>query len=122
MTNTVNERLKMLREQLGLSQKKMASSVGVPQTTYSNYEIGIRPVPDVLLHSLSTEYGIDLQWLKTGEGEMFPPKSAEDEIAEIFGQFLGTEHTEAELKMIKLLARMINNQEFMDAVNEIFGK
>lgn len=33
--------LKELREQLGLQQKEFCEPLGVKQTTYSNYELGI---------------------------------------------------------------------------------
>jgi transcriptional regulator with XRE-family HTH domain len=33
--------LKELREQLGLQQKEFCEPIGIKQTTYSNYELGI---------------------------------------------------------------------------------
>ena len=68
----MNKRLKLLREKnLNLTQGKFADSLGVPLTTISKYERGeVKPTSEFLI-KLSKIYGVNLNWLLTGEGTMF---------------------------------------------------
>ena len=66
---TINDRLRLIRESLQESQAKFSSRFGLPQTTYANYELNKRSIPDELKMNLAA-MGINLHWLITGEGEM----------------------------------------------------
>ena len=65
-----SERLKQIRNKLGLSQAKFGSMLKIPQTTYANYESGKALIPDNLKSELM-HLGINLNWLITGEGSMY---------------------------------------------------
>ena len=65
-----SERLKQIRNKLGLSQAKFGSLLKIPQTTYANYESGKALIPDNLKSELM-HLGINLNWLITGEGSMY---------------------------------------------------
>ena len=65
-----SERLKQIRNKLGLSQAKFGSMLKIPQTTYANYESGKALIPDNLKSELM-HLGINLNWLITGEGQMY---------------------------------------------------
>ena len=65
----ISQRLKEIRAVLGLSQAKIASACGIPQTTYSKYELGAA-IPDKVLGALH-KLGINIIWLITGEGSMY---------------------------------------------------
>ncbi len=45
MSNTIQERLRSLREEMGLSQEKLAAELNVTRMTIAGYELGKRP-PD----------------------------------------------------------------------------
>jgi phage repressor protein C with HTH and peptisase S24 domain len=67
----VGLRLKTVRLRLHKgSQAQFASEFGLEQTTLSKYEKGTLNVPDSLKLKLG-EFGINLHWFLTGEGEMF---------------------------------------------------
>lgn len=61
----------MVRETTGDSQAKFAQKLGMKQQTYANYELSGKIIPDALKTQLRAEMDIDLNWLVTGEGEMF---------------------------------------------------
>ena len=63
------ERLKMVRQAKNLSQRAFGEILGVPQTTYANYESGKAVMPDELKKALA-QMGINLHWLITGDGPM----------------------------------------------------
>jgi len=66
----VCEQLKLLRNSLNLSQKAMGEKLGIPQTTYANYENGKANIPDELKIALYNHLNLNLNWLITGNGEM----------------------------------------------------
>lgn len=68
-------RLKELREWYGESQAKFAQRFGIAQNTYGQYEIGKRSIPDDFKTMLA-ESGVDMNWLITGQGDMFTSPSS----------------------------------------------
>jgi len=71
----IGERLKKVREFLGLTQEEFAQKLDTTQAVISNYERGAR-VPTVdFLNRLTKTFQLDINWLLTGEGEMFREKT-----------------------------------------------
>ena len=66
----IGERLKSIRVKTGKTQTQIAGELGLLAQTYSRYEKGERDVPDEVKLKLK-EMKINLDWLLTGEGEMF---------------------------------------------------
>lgn len=65
-------RIRLIREVLNVSQTTFAAELDIPRTTLINYEKGIS-LPSDLLLKLKEKWGINIDWLLTGEGEMFLP-------------------------------------------------
>lgn len=74
------ERLKEIRNNLELSQSRFGAFLGIPQTTYANYESGKAAIPDQIKIKL-LNMGYNINWLLTGEGPMYVdlPKKEKDE-------------------------------------------
>lgn len=66
----INDRLRLIRESFNESQAKFSSRFGLPQTTYANYELSKRAIPDELKLQLAS-IGLNMNWLITGEGPMY---------------------------------------------------
>lgn len=67
----MNERLKTIRERLKKTLKDVEAETGIENSHYSMMERGKRKVTDRTVKLLASVYGIDENWLRTGEGEMF---------------------------------------------------
>jgi transcriptional regulator with XRE-family HTH domain len=67
----VGDRLRLLRQKLGLTQSQMAQKLGVTLNTYQRYELGNRNLTVEKLQQLRKLFGVNLNWLLTGEGGMF---------------------------------------------------
>lgn len=79
-------RVKQLRQELRLSQTEFAGNLGISQQTLSGVENETRPLTDHTIITICSVYGVSEEWLRTGEGEMFPPPPEEDdELIEAFG-------------------------------------
>jgi len=68
---TVQERLRILRKDLGLSQDELALNTGAKRTTVAGYESGVSLPHAEFLTALHKNYGINSNWLLTGKGNMF---------------------------------------------------
>lgn len=75
----MNERIKQLREALGLSQEALGEKIGLTRSGISNIENGLRSVSDRHVILLCSAFCVSEQWLRTGEGDMF----AQSETAEM---------------------------------------
>lgn len=71
----MNERLRILRDTLHLSQEEFGKRVGVTKTAISRLESGSNKITDRMLISISRAFNVDIDWLKTGRGDMFLPVS-----------------------------------------------
>lgn len=83
----MNDRLRLLRNALHLSQEEFGKRVGVTKTAISRLESGSNRITDRMLKLISREFNVDIDWLETGRGEMFLPISddALDDFAVEFG-------------------------------------
>lgn len=74
----ISDRLKEVKSKLGYSQVGFAKEIGMPQSTYAKYEIGKAALPDDVKLILSYK-GVDMNWLITGQGDMFATPGAATE-------------------------------------------
>ena len=79
----MNTRIKQIRNSLGLSQSEFAAKIGIGQTGISSIERGNSIVTDRTIYQIVSVFGVDEHWLRTGEGDMFPPlDESEDDLIE----------------------------------------
>jgi transcriptional regulator with XRE-family HTH domain len=67
----INHRIMEMREALGLKQTELSEGIKMSQTYIGNIETGKRKVNDRLISLLVMTYGVNEEWLRTGNGNMF---------------------------------------------------
>ncbi len=67
----IGDNIKTLREKLGITQTKFATQIGLTQGTIASVEKNKRDLSRQALLAISREFGVRLEWLETGEGEMY---------------------------------------------------
>lgn len=60
---TYQERLRALREDNDLTQKQIATMLGIAQTTYSQYELDKRPMPIEYIIALCKFYHVSADYI-----------------------------------------------------------
>lgn len=70
----VGERIKLIRDYYGLSQKDFASEFNVKQRVYSYYESGEREPSLAIISQICDVFNVNPCWLVTGEGNMLVKK------------------------------------------------
>jgi transcriptional regulator with XRE-family HTH domain len=83
------ERIKELRSALKLSQRQFARRIFVSQALVYEIELGKRKIHTRILHLISSQFNVNMEWLKKGEGDMFsdapvPQDARLEHIIEIF--------------------------------------
>ena len=87
--NTVGGRIEAIRKENKLSRREFAERLGCPEGEIVNVEYNRLKKPEQkesLYRSIAAEFGVSLDWIKTGEGERPSPKC--DPVVEGFLQFL----------------------------------
>lgn len=66
----INNRIKLLRENLNLSQEAFGSRIGITRASISNIEKGTRNMSEQTLKSICREFNVSRNWLENGIGDM----------------------------------------------------
>lgn len=85
-----NERIKYLREHLGISQEKLGETIGLSKSGISSIENGNRSVTEKHIKLISTCFNVSEDWLRTGNGSMFNPMSEDEELDLYIGRISGS--------------------------------
>ena len=102
----MNERIKLLRKHLRLTQSEFGESIGLKGNTITNYENNLRVPSDAVILSICREYNVNETWLRTGEGEMFVKLSRNDEIAAYVARIMKDEDAELQRFLVQLMSRI----------------
>lgn len=97
---TQGERIKDVRNSLGLTLEKFGEKLGVTKTAISRIEKGERSLTEQMTKSICREFSVDYVWLTTGEGEMFV--ESDDDFFERIDRIMAGEN-ESRKNMIKTL-------------------
>ena len=105
----IHERIKAVRKTVGISQAEFGKRVGISRDAVNNIENGRLKRPEQkepLYRLICTEFAINEQWLRTGEGDMFAPLSREEEIAAFVGKALSDEGDTFKKRFIAVLSQL----------------
>jgi len=67
----ISQRIKDVRNALGLTQQKLADDLKISQSHAGAMELGTRKIPERIVKMISYTYNVSENWLKTGTGNMF---------------------------------------------------
>lgn len=101
----MNDRIKELRKAMNLSQEKFGELLGITKSGVSDIESGRRKVTDQHVIMLVNN-GVNEEWLRTGKGSMFVPKSKDEEIAEMFADIQKSGEDSFRHRLVSALARL----------------
>ena len=68
---TINQRVKEVRQALGLSQAKFAKALSMSNGYIAGIELGHNRVNDRIIKLICFTFQVSEPWLKNGDGEMF---------------------------------------------------
>ena len=71
----MNNRIKLLRKTLGLTQENFAQKIGITKSSVSLLESGQNKASSQTIYILCKEFNVNEKWLRNGTGEMFIEKT-----------------------------------------------
>ena len=106
----MKDRIKELRNELGLSAEKFGARVGVTRSAISRIENGIVNVTEQMQKSICREFNVNEEWLRNGTGDMFIEMDAEDQLMEWAGRVLSSESTSFKKRFVKMLMSLSEDE------------
>lgn len=84
MSDEIGTRVKKVRLRKGISQEQFGEIIGIKKAAVSKIENGENSLSKGNLLAICRQFNVNKEWLINGNGEMFTPKSKEDEIRNFF--------------------------------------
>ena len=69
--STMIGRLKLIRKELGLTQREFASNAGLSYSLYIQMESGAKSITERTVNLICKAYSVNDEWLQHGNGAMF---------------------------------------------------
>lgn len=101
----MNERLKKLRKAMNLSQEKFGELIGITKSGVSDIESGRRDVTEKHIIMLKNN-GVNEEWIRTGNGEMFIQKTKDEELSEMLADVQRAGEDSFKHRLVSALARL----------------
>lgn len=101
----MNERVKWLRANLGLTQTDFGSRINISQNYVWMIEKGERVPGDRTIKDICRVFSVNETWLRSGIGEPFKAVSRADEISAFIGKVLSSDGSPIQQAFITVLAR-----------------
>jgi len=107
MDFSVNQRIKELRRKLGLNQRDFSTLLSLSGGYISGIEVNLRKVNDRIIKLIISEFGVNEDWLRLGNGDIFTEKKANGKSTRMLSLFndLPLHYQDVVLGTIELLRK-----------------
>ena len=106
----IGERIKEVRKSKKITQQAFADAIGLKRNTIANYEIGNVEPSDRTISDICREFNVSEEWLRTGEGGMFQPKSRNEELMEFATTVAEGYPGSIQAQLLAVMARLTDEQ------------
>lgn len=105
----LNERINTLISTLGIRKTAVADRLNVSQAFVSQLCTGKTNPSDRTISDICREFNVNEEWLRTGDGEMFKPKSRNEELQEFLLRSVD-DPSGIQVKLLSVMARLSTDQ------------
>lgn len=120
MTETINDRIKLLRKKKDMNQGEFGKAIGLKQGAISKLEKPGNAVVDQNIQLICEKFQVRREWLVDGIGEMFAERTKKDELMEWAERVSQSPHDSFPYRLADALARLDEPQWKM--LEQIFDK
>lgn len=106
---STGERLQKARKALHVTQVEFGETLGITQSAISAVESGKVKLTDRLAQSIQSNYNINVEWLRTGEGEMLVEPSEDEQLAQFVGEILAGRPDDLRRAFLVAMAQLDEN-------------
>ena len=107
----MNERVKELRKELGLSGEKFGEKIGIKRNSLSQIETGKNSLTEQNILAICREFNVSEEWLRYGIGDMFLDMSLDEEITSFMGDIQWSAGDTFKKRFVAAIARL-NEEEW----------
>lgn len=101
----MKDRIKKIRKEFDLTQQEFADRIGIARGNVGAYEVGKNAPSDAVISLICREFNVNEDWLKTGQGEMFIPRTRNQIITDFAGDLIN-EPASFRTRLIEGLAKL----------------
>ena len=87
--STISNRIKSVRQKLGITQKEFCKHIFLSHSFCANMERGERKPNERICELICNKYGVNKEWLITGDGDMFSKSPPDIELEQLVGLIKG---------------------------------
>lgn len=102
----MENRLKLLRKELKMSQEEFAKKVNLTKNYISLVETGNRSLADRTVKDICRIFNVNENWLRGEDAEMFLEKSKNEQIADLLSDTLSSDEKSFKKQLISALAKL----------------
>ena len=84
----ISDRIQKIMDAKGINKSDLARIINVDRSYASRLTTGIREPSDRTISDICREFDVNEKWLRTGEGDMYIPKSRNRLLSEFFADVL----------------------------------
>lgn len=102
----MEERIRQLRKTLNLTQQEFAEKISLSPNYVYMIEKGSREASDRTISDICRIFNVNIEWLRSGNGEMFIQMDREDQIMEWAGTVLREESASFRKRFVAMLSKL----------------
>lgn len=106
----INCRIKELIAALGIKKTVFAGQLNVSQAFVSQMCSGSSQPSDRTISDICREFNVNEEWIRTGEGEMFRPKTRNEELLEFAVRAAESPSSDIKAKLLHVMAKLTEEQ------------
>lgn len=115
------ERISTIINHFGMKKTAFAERLNVSQAFISQLCAGLKQPSDRTISDICREFDVNEEWLRTGAGEMFKPKSRNEELFEFATKVAEGDPGSIQVQLLAVMARLTDEQwEVLAQVAEEF--
>lgn len=109
--NTINERIKQIRKEQGLTQTSFGECIGATKNAVVNMELsGRAKVSEAYIKAICMAFDVSEDWLRTGEGTPYIQKTREEQLTDAVNRLLSGENPEFKRRLVMVLSALDDSQ------------
>ena len=121
MQSDLPDRVVAVRKSEGLNQTQFAQKLGLQRSIISLCESGRREFSGRTLTDIAATFGVNLEWLRTGRGEMYDEES-EDAVIEALRAEYNLDDIDVDIIKIYISMAPIERQVFKNFIKQLSDK
>ena len=108
--NSFSERISAVIDALGMKKTAFAERLNVSQAFISQLCSGVKQPSNRTISDICRVFNVSEEWLRTGAGEMFKPKSRNEELFEFATKVEEGDPGSIQAQLLAVMARLTDEQ------------